>query len=185
MRHLTYINLYSKPTYLFEINPLGRVPVLLHNGRAIPESEDILAYIDKIKPDPPLHLDAPVRTAVGVNLFASCVAALGRDPNETELKAAFNEQLRQFDRHLLTTGWLFLAGNAPSAADCQTLPQLYQIMAAGSLNGLSISDEFAALHAYIQRGFALEAFKKTVYNRQFAVNYWKARMQALNLRSKL
>ena len=177
--------MHSKPPYLFEINPLGRVPVLLHSGRAIPESEDILAYIDKIKPEPPLHLDAPVRTTVGVNLFASCVAALGRDPNESVLKEAFHEQLRQIDHHLTTMGWLFLAGNAPSAADCQTLPQLYQIIAAGSLNGLSIPLEYEALHAYIRRGFALDAFKKTAYNRQFALVYWKARMQALKLSSKL
>jgi len=42
-----------QPEYL-AINPLGVVPTILHNGRALHESSTICEYIDTIYPDPPL-----------------------------------------------------------------------------------------------------------------------------------
>jgi glutathione S-transferase len=45
------IDLQNKPGWLLEMNPLGRVPALLHDGRAICESLVICEYLEDAFPD--------------------------------------------------------------------------------------------------------------------------------------
>ena len=47
------IDLGNKPEWLYELNPLGKVPVL-QNGFALPESAVILEYLDERHPERPL-----------------------------------------------------------------------------------------------------------------------------------
>lgn len=53
-----HLNILKKehltPDY-FGINPKGLVPTLVHDGTVITESDDIIDYIDKEFPDPPLR----------------------------------------------------------------------------------------------------------------------------------
>ena len=49
-------NEHLTPEYL-EINPNGLVPALVHDGRVILESNDIISYLDNIFPDPALLPD--------------------------------------------------------------------------------------------------------------------------------
>ncbi|ASM71333.1 MULTISPECIES: glutathione S-transferase family protein [Roseobacteraceae] len=43
-----------QPAFL-DVNPLGVVPALIHNGRALHESGTICEYLDAVYPDPPLR----------------------------------------------------------------------------------------------------------------------------------
>jgi glutathione S-transferase len=43
----------------FELNPKGVVPVLVHNGLVVNESNDIIEYLDETFPEPPLRPSAP------------------------------------------------------------------------------------------------------------------------------
>ena len=48
------IDLDDRPAWLYEKNPLGRVPVLEEDGLVLPESAVIMAYLDERYPEPPL-----------------------------------------------------------------------------------------------------------------------------------
>jgi glutathione S-transferase len=59
------VDLSDRPPILRELNPRNRVPVLVHDGLAVSESEAINEYLDEIRPDPPLMpADAAGRAAV-------------------------------------------------------------------------------------------------------------------------
>lgn len=48
-----------RPAALLAVNPLGKVPVLVHHGKALNESSIINEYLDEIYPETPL-LPAPL-----------------------------------------------------------------------------------------------------------------------------
>jgi glutathione S-transferase len=48
------VDLDDRPAWIYEKNPLGRVPVLEEDGLVLPESAVIMAYLDERYPEPPL-----------------------------------------------------------------------------------------------------------------------------------
>jgi glutathione S-transferase len=59
------IDLSDRPAWLYEKNPLGKVPVLEDDGFVLPESEVIMEYLEERYPEPPLlPADAADRAAV-------------------------------------------------------------------------------------------------------------------------
>ena len=48
------IDLEDRPAWLYELNPVGRVPVLEEDGWALPESAVINEYLEERHPEPPL-----------------------------------------------------------------------------------------------------------------------------------
>jgi len=66
-----------KPEWLWEINPIGKVPVLFHKGNIIYESLITCDYLDEVFPQRKLHSDDPVRKArdrMLVELFGAKVS---------------------------------------------------------------------------------------------------------------
>lgn len=59
---LEFIDLANKPDGFERISPLGKVPVLLTNGRSLFESSVITEYLDEVTP-PSLHPDDPYERA--------------------------------------------------------------------------------------------------------------------------
>ena len=53
---------HHSPAYL-QINPLGVIPTLIHDGRPLHESSTICEYLDETYPDPPLRPDTPYERA--------------------------------------------------------------------------------------------------------------------------
>jgi glutathione S-transferase len=51
------IDLSDRPTWVYELNPSGRVPIL-DDQFVLPESEVIMEYLEDRHPDPPLLPDA-------------------------------------------------------------------------------------------------------------------------------
>src|SRR5919202_4945570 len=59
------IDLDDRPAWLFEKNPLGRVPVYEEEGGLVlPESRAILEYLDERYPEPPLLPADPAERAL-------------------------------------------------------------------------------------------------------------------------
>ncbi len=48
------VDLDDRPAWIYEKNPLGRVPVLEEDGLVLPESLAIMEYLEERYPDPPL-----------------------------------------------------------------------------------------------------------------------------------
>ncbi len=71
-----YIDLAHKPAWFLEVSPMGRVPVLLVDGRPVFESMIINELVNELHPDPPLFPQDPVARAEarGWIVFANDVA---------------------------------------------------------------------------------------------------------------
>jgi glutathione S-transferase len=63
------IDLSDRPAWLYEKNPLGKVPVLEEDGFALPESTVIMEYLEERYPEPPLlPADAAARAIVRLQI---------------------------------------------------------------------------------------------------------------------
>jgi glutathione S-transferase len=58
-----FIELANKPAWFLGVSPMGRVPVLLVDGRPIFESMVINELLNELQPDPPLFPEDPVARA--------------------------------------------------------------------------------------------------------------------------
>jgi len=58
------IDLANRPDWLYEKNPLGKVPVLEEDGFILPESEVIMQYLDERYPEPALMPADPADRAL-------------------------------------------------------------------------------------------------------------------------
>ncbi len=58
-----FIELANKPAWFLDVSPMGRVPVLLVDGRPIFESMVINELVNELQPDPPLLPAAPLERA--------------------------------------------------------------------------------------------------------------------------
>jgi glutathione S-transferase len=116
------VDLANKPPALFEVNPKGGVPVLVHGGAKVADSLAILEYLDQRWPEPPLFPARPGRDAVvaayeRVNgLFAPHLMKIARGTPEerTAALAAVRAALAALDAEVPESG--FLLGQY-SAAD--------------------------------------------------------------------
>jgi glutathione S-transferase len=60
---LEQVSPFSPPPNWRELSPLGKIPVLEHDGRYINDSSVICAYLEKIHPQPPLYPSDPYEYA--------------------------------------------------------------------------------------------------------------------------
>jgi len=138
----------KSPAYL-AINPLGKLPTLvLDDGRAIPESQVILDYLEEISPSPSLYpVDAVDRATAQLipriidlylltslfELFAHLNPA-GRDEAAVDaIFTKFGAALDHIERFVADDG--FATGGTFSAADCALVPALFWVETANRLFG--------------------------------------------------
>lgn len=62
----------SRPEWFLEINPTGKVPALVHGGRALGESSIINEYLEEVFPEQPLWPTDPYERARGRVLIEFC-----------------------------------------------------------------------------------------------------------------
>jgi glutathione S-transferase len=90
------IDLSDRPAWLYDKNPLGKVPVLEEDTFVLPESEVIMEYLEERYPQPPLLPADPAARALArlqVHRFDDLLgddyyAARRGDPNELESRLA-------------------------------------------------------------------------------------------------
>ena len=133
----------NQPAYR-EINPLGLVPALVHEGLVVVQSLAICEYLEEAFPPPPL-LPADKRGRARVRSIAQSIASeiqpmnnlgvmqyLKKEMGQTE------ERIRNWYVHWVNRGfssiesWLgsadtgkFCHGDTPGLADCFLVPQVY------------------------------------------------------------
>lgn len=118
------IDLSNRPAWLYDKNPLGKVPVLEEDGLCVPESAVIMELLDERFPEPPLlPLDPAARALARLAVwrfdddFARDYYAARRGSGEG-LTAA----LARLDSRLSDSA--FLAGRQFSLADIAWFPWL-------------------------------------------------------------
>lgn len=131
------------PEYL-ELNPLGLVPTLVHEGHTITQSLAILEYLEERYPDPPL-LPLELADRAYVRSLAQLVASDIHPLNNLRVLRYLRETMghddsdcRRWYRHWLEQGFTafeallerhrrtrFCHGQTPTIADLCLIPQLY------------------------------------------------------------
>jgi glutathione S-transferase len=120
------IDLRDRPGWLYEKNPVGKVPVLEEDGWVLPESAVIAEYLNERYPEPPLWPDDPGERAAGRLLvfrfddFSRPYYALRR--GESGASELFASELGFLDELLQGIPWL--SGRAFGLADVAFLPWL-------------------------------------------------------------
>lgn len=131
------IDLDDRPAWLYELNPVGRVPVLEEDGWALPESAVINELLEELYPEPPLlPADPAARAAARLVIFryedfTRPYYALRRGQEGAE--AAFADALAALDATLV--GVPFLTGATFGLADAAYVPW---VIRARDLLGVSL-----------------------------------------------
>jgi len=120
------IDLEDRPSWLYALNPVGRVPVLEVDGWALPESAVINEFLEERYPEPPLLPADPQERAAARLLvfrdddFTKPYYALRRRQDGAE--DAFAEALADLDATLAEAP--YLTGAAFGLADIALVPWL-------------------------------------------------------------
>jgi glutathione S-transferase len=125
------IDLSNRPAWLYEKNPLGRVPVYEEDeGLVLPESEVIMEYLEERFPEPALWPADPAERALGrlwLNRFGDRLGdayyAARRGDGRDELDA----RLGELDRAL--EGQPYLTGREYGLADIGYVPWILRARA--------------------------------------------------------
>jgi RNA polymerase-associated protein len=117
------IDLENRPAWLYEKNPVGRVPILEESGFVLPESRVIMEYLEERYPEPPLLPPGPAERAL-VRLWFERFDDLSRPYYrvvfEGEPAEAFDAELAKLDSALAASP--YLAGSRFSQADIAYVP---------------------------------------------------------------
>jgi glutathione S-transferase len=144
------IDLDDRPAWLYEKNPLGRVPVLEEDGGlCLPESRVIIEYLDERFPEPPLLPDDPAERALArlrIERFDALSGPYYRLRRGDEgAGRELDQQLSALDS--LLEAQRFLTGREYGLADIAYVPWL--LRARDSL-GVDLS-RFSAVSDWIER----------------------------------
>jgi glutathione S-transferase len=121
------IDLDDRPAWLYEKNPLGRVPVLEEDAFCLPESVVIMEYLEERYPDPPLLPPDPAERAFARLAIERFDDRFGDDyyaarRGDGVARQRFDHRLEELDSAI--SGQPFLGGRAYSLADVAYMPWL-------------------------------------------------------------
>ena len=144
------IDLSNRPAWLYEKNPLGRVPVLEDGNFVLPESSVIMEYLEERFPSPALLPASPEERA-HARLLVYRFDLLGDDyykaffRQEQEGLERFGERLAELEARLERQPYLI--GSSFGLADIAYVPW---ILRARDRFGYSL-DELPALSSWLER----------------------------------
>lgn len=167
-----YVDLTNKPDWFLEINPEGKVPVIKHEDKWVPDSDVITQILEEKFPDPCLQTPAE-KAAVGSKVFSSFVKFLkSKDPSDGSEEALVAE-LKALNDYLKDNG-PFINGDKISSADLSLAPKLLHMQVAlGHYKKWSLPDDLPYLKSYIEALHARESFVKTKPAEEHVVAGWQ------------
>ena len=143
------VDLDDRPAWIYEKNPLGRVPVLEEDAFVLPESAVINEYLEERYPEPALWPADPAERAHG-RLLVERFDSLSRPyyavrRGDEEARERLDEQLASLDEILANQE--YLTGREFGLADIAYLPW---ILRAESNLGVDL-ERFPALAEWVER----------------------------------
>jgi glutathione S-transferase len=143
------VDLDDRPAWIYEKNPLGRVPVLEEDAFVLPESAVINEYLEERYPEPPLWPADPAERAAG-RLLVERFDDLSRPyyalrRGDDEARGRLGAELAKLDG--LLEGAPFLTGREFGIADAAYLPW---ILRAETMLGVDL-DPYPALAEWVDR----------------------------------
>lgn len=171
----------NKPQEFLQLNPEGKVPVLVDRGadnKIIADSGEITKYIDSIYPegDFQINYNGPALVACS-GVFPKLAALLkNKSPdNSEELKGALLAELSRVDAYLKSEAHegMFLIGDKLNEIDCMFLPRLrHVVVGGGHYAGIKIPDKMDALHKYFDHANKNELFMSTCCPEEEIIYGW-------------
>jgi glutathione S-transferase len=121
-----FIQLSSKPAWFLEVSPMGRVPVLLVDGRPVFESMVINELLNELQPERPLFPQDPVARAdvlmpAGGAAMLAIAGGATRDALAKPL-GALRDALGKLEQQLARGGGPFFLGRDFSLVDASYAP---------------------------------------------------------------
>ena len=143
------VDLDDRPAWIYEKNPLGRVPVLEEDAFVLPESAVINEYLEERYPEPALWPADPAERAHG-RLLVERFDSLSRPyyalrRGDEDARERLDEQLASLDEILANQE--YLTGREFGLADIAYLPW---ILRAESNLGVDL-ERFPALAEWVER----------------------------------
>ena len=143
------VDLDDRPAWIYEKNPLGKVPVLEEDAFVLPESVVINEYLEERYPEPPLWPADPAERAAG-RLLVERFDQLSRPyyalrRGDDDARDRLGDELAKLDSVL--AGSPFLSGRQFGIADAAYLPW---ILRAETMLGVDL-DQYAALAEWVAR----------------------------------
>jgi glutathione S-transferase len=143
------VDLDDRPAWIYEKNPLGKVPVLEEAVFVLPESAVIMEYLEERYPEPPLWPADPAERAAG-RLLVERFDELSRPyyalrRGEEEARERLDAELARLDSLLMRRS--FLTGREFGLADAAYLPW---ILRAETMLGVDL-DTHPALAGWVER----------------------------------
>ncbi|MCO5581065.1 hypothetical protein L7F22_034941 [Adiantum nelumboides] len=169
---LKLVDIANKPDWFLEINPEGKVPVIKHEGKWVPDSDVITQIIEDKFPEPPLQTPAE-KASVGSKVFSSFVKFLKSKDSSDGSEEALVTELTALNDYLKENG-PFIAGDKVTAADLSLAPKLLHLKVALShYKKWSIPSNLTYLQKYIEALHARESFVKTRAKDEHIVAGWQ------------
>jgi glutathione S-transferase len=133
---IEFIQLSNKPAWFLDISPMGRVPVLLLDGRPVFESMVINELLDELHPEPALFPQDPIARAEGRGWIvfandvlmpaggAAMLAIAGGASGEALAKplGTLRDALGKLERRLAREGGPYFLGRDFSLVDASYAP---------------------------------------------------------------
>jgi glutathione S-transferase len=146
---IVVVDLDDRPAWIYEKNPLGRVPVLEEDAFVLPESAVINEYLEERYPEPPLWPADPADRAAG-RLLVERFDQLSRPyyalrRGDEDARERLGEELAKLDATL--AGRPFLTGSEFGLADAAYLPW---ILRAETMLSVEL-DPYSALAEWLAR----------------------------------
>ena len=143
------VDLEDRPSWIYDKNPLGRVPVLEEDAFVLPESAVIMEYLEERYPEPPLWPADPAERAAG-RLLVERFDQLSRPyyalrRGDEEARDRLGTELANLEAAL--GDGAYLTGREFGLADAAYLPW---ILRAESLLGVDL-DPYPALVQWVAR----------------------------------
>jgi glutathione S-transferase len=119
------VDLDDRPGWIYEKNPLGRVPVLEEDTLVIPESAVLMEYLEERYPEPPLWPADPAERALGrlvihrFDRFGDAYYAVRRAEDDAA-RPRFYRRVGELDSRLAFRP--YLSGAAYGLADIAYVP---------------------------------------------------------------
>jgi len=161
-----FIQLSDKPAWFLEVSPMGRVPVLLVDGRAVFESMVINELLDELQPEPPLFPREPIARAEGRGwiVFANDVlmpaggavmlAVAGGAVDDAVAKplGALRDAFGKLERQLARGGGPFFLGRDFSLVDASYAPffRRWRMAERWAAPGVRLLGSFPAVSAWAE-----------------------------------
>ena len=163
----------ARPAGFEKISPFGKVPLLLHDGRAILESANIIQYIDEVWPDPPMMPSDSLKRAYARQwiqyadreLFDRDAQFVHVEPDrrrKLEICSDLFDALALLDRELGGKRSLFL-GDDLSLVDCMLAPTLANAPVWSDLTKERKYETYENVKAYTDRLRRHPVLEETVF----------------------